>query len=391
MTLDEFVTLGGWPGRRFRARPSMPCTAWQLLSNPRMARRIVICCATCLVVLALSACVPPQGRHPKGTVAKTAAAPADDLPPPTDTLTKITAFTAYVPLDKEAPGVIGKLGRYRVSAGQNLLDIARQGGLGFRELRDANPRIDEWEPKAGSVLTIPTRWILPSPNRYQGLVINIPEFRLYLFPVDTKQGEREPIMTWPVGIGAEYAQSPVGSFNVKSKDENPTWVVPDSIYSKMEKPQHVVPPGPDNPLGAYRIRLDVDVYAIHGTNDPWTVGRLTTHGCIRLYPEDIEYLYKIVDRGTPGEFVYQPIKVGERKGHIFVEVHQDVYQQIPDMQELARSLVAKVGLTDRIDPGLLQAAVKAQLGYPIDITRDAPKAESDADDVGGDGHQVADR
>jgi L,D-transpeptidase ErfK/SrfK len=323
---------------------------------------------------------PPQ-RTRTATAHTKAAAPAatvdtqvGELPPATDTITKITAFTAYVPREAEVPGVVGRLGRYKVSAGQNLLDIARQGGLGFRELRDANPRIDEWEPKAGVELTLPTRRILPHPNRYSGLVINIPEFRLYLFPIDTKLGERAPVMTWPVGIGAEYAQSPVGAFNVKSKDEFPTWVVPDSIYAKMEDPKRVVPPGPDNPLGDYRIRLDVDLYAIHGTNDPWTVGRLTTHGCVRLYPEDIAYLYTIVDRGTPGEFVYQPVKIGERKGRVFVEVHQDVYQMFDDLQGHARSVVARAGLNDRIDPERLQVAVKQQLGIPIDVTREPARA-----------------
>lgn len=363
----------------------------QLLSCSRMrlsiAHRVLMCCVSCLVVtVVVSGCVPPEGRRvvrvKRGATtpvtAKTQPQLPDDLPPATDKPVKITAFTAYVPREDELPGVIGRLGRYRVSAGQNLLDIARQSGLGFRELRDANPRVDEWEPRAGVELVMPTRWILPRPERYRGLVINIPEFRLYKFPVDTQLGEREPIMTWPVGIGAEYAQSPIRQFNVKSKDENPTWVVPDSIYRKMEDPKRVVPPGPDNPLGAYRIRLDFDLFAIHGTNDPWTVGRLTTHGCVRLYPEDIEYLYPMVDPGMPGEFVYQPVKLGERKGRVFVEVHQDVYQRYEDLQAHARGVVENAGYTNRVDPGRLEVAVKQQLGYPIDVTRETAKAEADA-------------
>jgi L,D-transpeptidase ErfK/SrfK len=344
--------------------------------------RLLTCFVSCAVVAALaSGCVAPQQRLAKKGQ-PVAAGPALDLPAATDTITKVTAFTAYVPRESEVPGVVGQLGRYRVAVGQNLLDIARAGDLGFRELRDANPKIDEWEPKAGVELTIPTRRILPRPNRYQGLVINIPEFRLYMFPLDTQLGERAPIMTWPVGIGAEYAQSPVIAFRVKSKDEKPTWVVPDSIYRKMEDPKRVVPPGPDNPLGDYRIRLDFDLFAIHGTNDPWTVGRLTTHGCVRLYPEDIEYLYPMVDRGFPGEFVYQPVKIGERKGRIFVEVHQDVYQMFEDLQSHARTVVAQARLDDRVDPERLQLAVKQQLGIPIDVTRETAKAgaASDADD-----------
>jgi L,D-transpeptidase ErfK/SrfK len=394
VTPGKFVTGPDGLGRRGDATISRPpALAPQLLSCSRMrlsiARRLLMCCISCVVVTAFaSGCVPPEQRRvmgaKKGAPAPTVAAKTqpqlpDDLPPATDKIVKITAFTAYVPRESELPGVIGRLGRYRVAAGQNLLDIARQSGLGFRELRDANPRIDEWEPKAGVELTMPTRWILPRPQRYRGLVINIPEFRLYKFPVDTQLGERAPIMTWPVGIGADYAQSPVRQFNIKSKDENPTWVVPDSIYRKMEDPKRVVPPGPDNPLGAYRIRLDFDLFAIHGTNDPWTVGRLTTHGCIRLYPEDIEYLYPLVDPGMPGEFVYQPVKLGERKGRVFVEVHQDVYTVYEDLQAHARSVVAAAGYTDRVDAERLQLAVKQQLGFPIDVTRDTAKAEAPTD------------
>jgi L,D-transpeptidase ErfK/SrfK len=356
----------------------------QLLSRSPMralmSSRHVVCLVTCLVIAA-AACTPPKRRViVKRTVPKPATAAVDpgigELPPASDKIVKETAFTAYVPRPDEVPGVVGRLGRYRVSAGQNLLDIARSGGLGFRELRDANPRIDEWEPKAGVELVLPTRRILPRATSYEGIVINIPEFRLYMFPLDTQLGERAHVMTWPVGIGAEYAQSPIRQFRVKSKDENPVWVVPDSIYAKMSAAERkrVVPPGPDNPLGAFRIRLDFDLYAIHGTNDAWSVGRLTTHGCVRLYPEDIEVVYGMVDRGFPGEFVYQPVKVGERKGRVFVEVHQDVYQVYDDLEAHARTVVAKANLADRVDADHLALAVKQALGIPIDVTRESARA-----------------
>jgi L,D-transpeptidase ErfK/SrfK len=341
--------------------------------------RFVTCLVGCAVAAAVaSGCVAPPKKkllvkNAPGKVV-TIDPSIGDLPPATDTIVKVAAFTAYVPRDGEVPGVVGQNGRYRVAAGQNLLDIAREGGLGFRELRDANPKIDEWEPKAGVELVLPTRRILPRPTHYSGLVINIPEFRLYMFPVDTTLGERAPVMTWPVGLGAEYAQSPIQPFRVKSKDEKPTWVVPDSIYAKMEEPKRVVPPGPDNPLGDYRIRLDFDLFAIHGTNDPWSVGRLTTHGCVRLYPEDIAYLYPMVDRGYPGEFVYQPVKVGERKGRVYVEVHQDIYTMFEDLQAHARSVVAKAALGERVDPDRLTMAVRQQLGVPIDVTRESGHA-----------------
>ena len=285
---------------------------------------------------------------------------------------KLSIVQVRVPDGYRLPTIVGQLQHYRVAAGENLLSIARKTGVGFRELRDSNPQVDEWEPKIGTDLLVPTRWIVPRTDSYRGLVINIPEMRLYMFPSDAYPGERVPMLTWPIGIGAEEAPSPVGPFKIASKDENPTWVVPDSIYRTMDHPQHVVPPGPDNPLGAYRIRLDKDLYAIHGTNDPWTVGRLTTHGCIRLYPEDIEMLYPLVDRGTPGELIYQPVKLGERDGDIYVEVHKDVYQTYPDLQQHARDEVARAGVQSRVNPALLRAAVEAKLGIPVNVSRERP-------------------
>lgn len=390
MTCGNFSTESDDSVPRYSGlRPMAPQLLSRSLMRLPIEHRSLTWLVTCAVAgVVATGCVAPPKKvvtlKPPGQQVKKVAAPEPllgPLPPASDTIVKATSFTAYVPRPGEVPGVVGKLGRYKVSAGQNLLDIAREGGLGFRELRDANPKVDEWEPSAGVELTMPTRRILPTPTRWEGLVINIPEFRLYLFPIDTRPGEREPIMTWPVGIGAEYAQSPIRQFRVKSKDEKPTWVVPDSIYAKMEEPKRVVPPGPDNPLGDYRIRLDFDLYAIHGTNDPWSVGRLTTHGCVRLYPEDIEFVYQIVDRGYPGEFVYQPVKVGERKGRVFVEVHMDVYEMFEDLQAHARSVVAKAGLESRIDPERFETAVRQQLGVPIDVTRDSGQASAnDASD-----------
>lgn len=286
----------------------------------------------------------------------------------TQPMARITAVTTRIPASWETPPLVGRMQHHRVVAGENLLEIARASGLGFREVRDANPTIDEWEPRAGVDIVLPSRWVLPRTTS-RGLVVNIPDMRLYYFPSDAVAGEQVPLLTWPIGIGAEEAPSPVGPFTVKSKDENPTWVVPASIQRTMDHPRAVVPPGPDNPLGDYRIRLSIDVYAIHGTNDPWTVGRLTTHGCIRLYPEDIEALYPLVAPGTPGEIVYQPVKFGQSGDRVYVEVHQDVYQMYPDLEGHALGVLADSGLGSRVDVERVRAAVRAKTGVPTDVTR----------------------
>ncbi len=286
-------------------------------------------------------------------------------PPPTSE--KISMIWARVPRDGELPSLIGHLQRHRVTAGETLLDVARDADLGFREVRDANPTIDEWIPPPATEVVVPTRWILPR-SRYRGLVVNVAEMRLYMFPPDAKPGEQVPLLTWPVGIGVEEAPSPKGTFTVRSKDANPTWIVPADIQKTMDKPERVVRPGPDNPLGAYRIRLSKGLYSIHGTNDPWSIGRLTTHGCIRLYPEDIATLFPLVRPGMPGELVYEPVKLGEENGRVYVEVHEDVYRRIPNLERHAFAEVQKLNLAGRVDPELLRAAVRARSGVPVDVS-----------------------
>ena len=289
---------------------------------------------------------------------------------------KITAALARVPATGELPGLVGRMQYHRVQQGETLLDVAREAGLGFHELRDANPSVDEWIPPPGIEVVVPSRWILPR-SRYRGVVVNIPEMRMYVFPNDTRPGELVPLRTWAVGIGTEEAPSPIGPFTIRSKDANPTWIVPDDILKTMDQPQRVVPPGPENPMGAYRIRLSHGAYAIHGTNDPWSIGRLTTHGCIRLYPEDLEVFYPQVKPGTPGELVYEPVKVGMRDDRVYVEVHADVYGRIRDLGAYARAEVKKAGVEKRVDGALLRAAVQAKLGVPVDVTRGAKPGARD--------------
>jgi L,D-transpeptidase ErfK/SrfK len=293
--------------------------------------------------------------------------------PPAPPVEKFTIIDTRVPRPGELPGIVGRLQRHRVRPPETLLDVARDAGLGFGALHDANPGVDEWVPPPDAEVVVPSRWIIPR-SRYRGLIVNIPEMRLYMFPADARPGERVPMLTWPVGIGVEEAPSPVGFFTVRSKDANPTWIVPASILRTMEKPERVVRPGPDNPLGAYRIRLSRGLYSIHGTNDPWSIGRLTTHGCIRLYPEDIGVLYALVDRGAPGELVYQPVKIGEDAGRIYVEVHDDVYGRIRDLERHAFAEVAKAGLATRVDGELLRTAVRQKSGIPVDVTRSPERA-----------------
>lgn len=293
--------------------------------------------------------------------------------PPAPSLEKITAVEVQVPPRGKLPAVVGRMQSHRVQPKETLLDIARNAGLGFSEVASANRDVDEWVPPSGHQVTVPTEWIVPR-SSYRGLVINIPEMRLYLFPKQAKPGDIVTVKTYAIGIGTEETPSPGGTFHVTAKDKDPTWNVPDSIYRKMDPPKRrVVPPGPDNPLGAYRMRLSKGLYSIHGTDSPWSIGRLTTHGCIRLYPEDIDALFPAVPVGTFGELVYQPIKFGERDGQIYVEVHDDIYKRVGNLERSAFTLARRHRLTDRIDADQLRQAVREKRGIPVVVSRHAPR------------------
>jgi L,D-transpeptidase ErfK/SrfK len=284
---------------------------------------------------------------------------------------KVATAEVEIPRRGELPGVIGRLQWHTIQPKETLLDTARNCGLGFNEVADANPGVDEWIPSTGTSVLVPSMWILPR-SHYRGLVINVAEMRMYLYPAKTSPGDRVPVRTWPIGIGTEERNSPIGSFHVTSMDANPTWFVPDSIYKTMDPPRRrVVPPGPDNPLGTHRIRLSLDIYSIHGTDTPWSIGRLTTHGCIRLYPEDIPDLYKRLKPGARGELVYQPVKIGEADGHVLLEVHPDVYGRTGNLEKEALRLLKDAKLESRVDPKLVRAVAKSKSGVPVDVTRGA--------------------
>jgi L,D-transpeptidase ErfK/SrfK len=264
-------------------------------------------------------------------------------------------------IDPSAATVIGASQDYVITKEDTLLDVARNFDLGYNEMILAYPAIDPWLTPAGEKLSIPTAWVLPSVSN-KGIVINVPELRLYLFFTDIKM-----VKTYPIGIGVLDSPTPLGRFTVIEKTENPTWNIPLSLQEEYGRES--MPPGPDNPLGAYRLRLSQYDVGIHGTNIPWGVGRLVSHGCIRLYPEDIEELFNEVKVGTPVEIIYEPVKIGFKEGHIFVEVHPDLYNVVTDyFIDTARKLFI-YQLWEEIDVDLLGKAVEEHKGIPVDITR----------------------
>jgi L,D-transpeptidase ErfK/SrfK len=256
--------------------------------------------------------------------------------------------------------VIGKPAWHDVRREDTLLDMARDNGLGINEMADLYPEMDPWLPPEGERLMIPTFWVLPS-RRESGIVINLPELRIYFF-----QKDRIHVQTYPCGIGREGLETPLGSFFVTAKQRNPTWYIPKSLQKEYGLAS--MPPGPDNPLGTHKMKFSAGAYAIHGTHMAWGVGRLVSHGCIRTYPEHIRIIYPQVKVGTRVQIIYEPIKFGTKDGLVFVEVHPDLYKRIEDFKKYALEKLAGSGLSALVDPVAYEMAVDIKRGIPTNVT-----------------------
>jgi len=259
--------------------------------------------------------------------------------------------------------VIGEMKVYRAQPGETFLDIGRREDVGIGDMEIANPDVDPWLPSLAPYVLVPSAFVVPQ-GAHKGMLINVPEMRMYYFP-----GPKGLVSTFPLGLGPYDWQTPRGFFKVSMKEVNPTWRVPPSIQKEMENPVTAVPPGPDNPLGKYRFVLSIPGYGIHGTNKPWGVGRYYSHGCIRMYPEDISYLFNRVERGYPVEIVYQPIKVGLSGEEVFVEVHDDPYGLLPNQEGEAWRQIEEFGATRLVDRERLRRAVRDKRGIPVNVTR----------------------
>jgi L,D-transpeptidase ErfK/SrfK len=233
----------------------------------------------------------------------------------------------------------------------SLYDLARKFGIGTQELIRANPGLDPWLPGAGKRVIIPGRHILPSGPR-EGIVVNLPEHRLYFYR-KPKRGAPIEVVSYPVGIGKMDWRTPLGLTHVSQKERDPIWTPPASIrkeHALARDPLPArVPAGRDNPLGLYAMRLAVGdgTYLIHGTNNPIAVGMPVTHGCVRMYPDDVAALFQLVRVGTPVRLVNEPVKVAWVDGELLLEAHPPVDEQgqstEPDIEQFADLLRTAVG------------------------------------------------
>lgn len=283
------------------------------------------------------------------------------------------ALAERYPLPPADVSVIGEVRIVRAEASDTLLDIGRRHGVGYEEMRLANPGVDVWMPGEGTEVVVPTRYVLPDAPR-EGVVLNIPEMRLYYYP----PGEPRTVETYPVSIGRMDWSTPLGETRITAKVKDPAWYPPESIKQEAREDGRelpdVVPAGPDNPLGRFAMRLGLPGYLIHSTNRPWGVGMRVTHGCVRMYPEDIEGLFKRIPVDTPVRIVNQPYKAGWVAGTLYLESHP-VLREHRDRHDVAIAPAVETvaaalgGRSHRVDHARIKRAMAENSGIPVPISR----------------------
>ncbi|WP_123103048.1 L,D-transpeptidase family protein [Acidithiobacillus sulfuriphilus] len=230
---------------------------------------------------------------------------------------------AEFPLPPKGSNIVGGLQVVIARHQDTLLDIARHYDVGYNEIRAANPGVDPWLPGAGTHVVVPTQYILP-PKPWNGIVINIPERRLFYFP----KGQNV-VYTYPVGIFMPKWPDPLGSTRIIAKVKNPTWTVPKNIQEEHAKDGDPIPAffpaGPDNPMGELALETGWSQIFIHGTNKPWGVGMRVSHGCFHVYPENEVQLFKMISVGTSVTTIDQPFLVGtDGQGGLYMQSFKPV-------------------------------------------------------------------
>ncbi len=275
--------------------------------------------------------------------------------------------------------LVGQLTEHVTDGHRTLLEVAREHNIGVPHISAVNPGVDPWVPGAGRRLLLPTAHLLPDAPR-EGIVINKAELRLYYFP---KGGG---VQHYAIGAGKDGFATPLGATRIVRKQVKPTWRPTEGSFREKPWLPKVVPPGPDNPLGEYALYLGWPTYLVHGTNKPFGVGRRVSHGCIRMYPEGVETLFRQVPVGTRVTVVEQDVKVGWRQGELYLQV-LPTHVQIDELEATYRTaatssayveplVVAKVGPElDRVDWSIVAAEATSRRGVPVQITR--PRTASD--------------
>jgi L,D-transpeptidase ErfK/SrfK len=315
------------------------------------------------------------------TALKDFLAPLGDEPIPPEPVTPVTERPRLEPISRNyfelaspEQSVVGEPQIVFTSEENTFSDLAREYGLGYDELAAANPEIDPWLPGDGTPVLLPTQYVLPDVPR-EGIVLNIASKRLFYFP-KAEEGKPQIVLTYPIGIGRVGWETPLGSATVVSKARDPSWYVPASVRRENRELGYpdpaIVPPGPDNPLGKFVLKLDLPGYLIHGTNQPYGVGMRVSHGCVRLYPENIELLYELVGPGEPVMIINEPYLAGQRDGEFYFEGHVPLEDDAVSGEEHLQAIFSWLQSVDtefplEIDQEHVRAIAAQAMGVPVRI------------------------
>jgi L,D-transpeptidase ErfK/SrfK len=348
-------------------------------------RRSMLAAAPCALTLVLAGCAL-IGSHP--VVIAQAPAPAVPAAPAVKALPEPVDTHQFELTDAE-DSVVGAVQITTASRADTLPDIARRFNVGYEEIVRANPGVDPWLPGEGRRIVLPTRFVLPNAP-HEGIVINVAAMRLFYYPPHRK-GEPQRVYTHPIGIGKMGWSTPEGMTHVVSHKKDPIWrpsvaLRRDHRNDNGEDLPAVVMPGPDNPLGKYEFTLGWRSYLIHGTNKPYGVGLRSSHGCVRLYPEDIEKLYEMVPDGTPVRVVNQPFVLGWSDGKLFLQAYTVLEDDRRDWDKAQKKLLGRA-LAPNIQTALqsngsaidwdsVAAITHAPRGIPVPVSGEAASVES---------------
>ena len=259
----------------------------------------------------------------------------------------------------------GAVTPYTVQPGDSLISMGARFGVEASTLAEDNDMPTGTALRPGQVLLVDSRHIVPA-GLAEGILINIPQRMLFVARGNGIEG------AFPVAVGRRDWPSPIGTFEVGAKEIDPTWDVPVSIQREMAQAGRAVLktvlPGPDNPLGDRWLGLKDIGVGIHGTNQPTSVFRVTTHGCIRMHPDDARVLFELVEVGSAVRIVYEPVLVAVDEGNqVWLEVHRDAYGRAGDLARTAVDLLREAGVGDAVDPAAVRRCVQERRGRPCQL------------------------
>lgn len=290
-----------------------------------------------------------------------------------------TAHALEFPLPPTGEDVVGEVQVIKARYEDTFADLGTANHLGYLEMVAANPGVDAWLPGEGTEIILPTRYILP-PGPREGIVINLPEYRLYYYPKG-----RGVVYTYPLGIGREGWGSPLGTGRVTLKTPNPAWYPPKSIREEHaaegELLPSVVPPGPDNPLGPYKMTLSFPGYLIHGSNKKFGIGMRVSHGCFRMLNHNVLELAAMVPVGTPVRIINEPYKFGISGGKVYLEAHAPLDDEgtpsvVDKHTTVINALLEREELSGlSLDWEMVREVVAAEDGLPVAIARQVEPLE----------------